>query len=256
MSEEIVVPRESLSRQGTPAKWVENWITRIAYGAVYAFLSVLNHGHSYQEIRDGSLNHAAADHKMVLPDNADADFAMEEARRVAEREESRREVVDDKSKVMLTVSALLLAANAALLPHAPLRWLALIPLCFVFVAVFLLLMYFRTYKSEVVQYTDVDWTDLNEAKLAIARSEFACAESMSPQNDLRIGVHRAARRSLVLALAFMAPVLLTVVSIKPSDPLVNRIQADAKLRALLQGPPGAIGPMGPPGPACDSAYTP
>lgn len=256
MSEEIVVSRGSESRQQAPAKWVENWLKHIAYGAVYAFLSVLNHGHSYQEIRDGSLSHAMAGDKVVLPDNADADLAIEEARRVAEREESRREVVDDKSKVMLTVSALLLAANAALLPHAPLRWLALIPLCFVFVAVFLLLMYFRTYKLEVVHYKNVNWTDPNKARLAIAQSEFACAESMSPQNDLRIGVHRAARRSLVLALAFMAPVLLTVVSIKPTDPLVNRIQADAKLRALLQGPPGAIGPMGPPGPSCDSAYTP
>ena len=92
--------------------------------------------------------------KVVLPDNADADLAIEEARRVAEREESRREIVDDKSKVMLTV-ALLLAANAALLPHAS-SVASAIPLCFVFVAVFLPLMYFRTYKMEVVHYKNVN----------------------------------------------------------------------------------------------------
>ncbi|MBL8746674.1 MAG: collagen-like protein [Phycisphaerae bacterium] len=173
---------------------------------------------------------------------------MEEARRVAEREENRREVVDDKSKVMLTVSALLLAANAALLPHAPIRWLAFIPLCFVFVAVFLLLMYFRTYQSEVVDRADTNWADADKAKLSLARIEFACAEKMGPQNDLRIGVHRAARRSLVLALGFMVPVLISVAFVTPDDALVNRIETDAKVRALLQGPMGPIGATGPMGP--------
>jgi hypothetical protein len=142
----------------------------------------------------------------------------------------------------------LLAANAALLPQAHVRWLAFIPLCFVFVAVFLLLMYFRTYQSEVVHHAETDWADANKAKLALARIEFACVEKMGPQNDLRIGVHRAARRSLVLALAFMVPVLVTVVWVKPVDPLVKRIQTDADVRAILQGPEGPIGPSGQSGP--------
>ncbi|RNC81384.1 MAG: collagen-like protein [Phycisphaera sp.] len=231
--------------------WIETtdeWASHTAYIVAHAMLFVLNYGHTYKEVRAGQLTHANAQDGVKLPDDADADLALEEARGAAKREESRREVVDDKSKVMLTVSALLLAANAALLPQAPVRWLAFIPLCFVFMAVFLLLMYFRTYQSEVVHHADIDWADADKAKLALAQIEFACAEKMGPQNDLRVGVHRAARRSLMLALACLVPVLGTVVWIKPVDPLVKRIQADADVRALLQGPAGSIGPTGQAGP--------
>lgn len=249
MSEESATPCEPPPPKRPPTKWetADDWASRGAYGIAYAMLFVLNHGHSYKEIRAGALNHATKGDAVTIPDNANAELALEEARRVAEREESRREVVDDKSKVMLTVSALLLTANSALLPHAPIRWLAFIPLCFVFMAVFLLLMYFRTYQSEVVHHSETDWADADNAKLALARIEFACAEKMGPQNDLRIGVHRAARRSLVLALAFMVPVLISVAFVTPDDALVKRIQADAQVRALLQGPAGPTGPTGPQG---------
>jgi len=243
------------SSPAPPKKTTKSWIVRIddwashaAYSVAHAMLFVLNHGHTYKEFRAGQLSHAKARDAVTLPDDADAELALEEARSATEREENRREVVDDKSKVMLTVSALLLAANAALLPQAPVRWLAFIPLCFVFVAVFLLLMYFRTYQSEVVDHAGMNWADSDKAKLALARIEFACAEKMGPQNDLRIGVHRAARRSLVLALAFMVPVLVTVAWVKPAAPLLKRIQTDAEVRALLQGPTGVAGPVGPVGP--------
>lgn len=250
---------EGLSPAPTPApqkkkSWMataDDLASRLAYRFVHWMMYVLNHGHSYKEIHEGALDHGTKGDKVTLPDDANADFALQAARKIAEREESRREVIDDKSKVMLTVSALLLAANAALLPQAPNRWLASIPLLFVFVAVFLLLMYFRTYRSQVVNYADMNWTDVDGAKLSLARTEFDCAEKMEPQNDLRIGVQRAARRSLVLALGCMVLVSLSVVLANPGDPLIKRIQTDAEVRALLRGPTGATGPRGsagPPGP--------
>jgi hypothetical protein len=230
-----------------PKSWIviaDDWASHAAYSVAHALLFILNHGHTYKELLAGQLTHAKARNAVKLPDDANAELALEEARGAAEREENRREVVDDKSKVMLTVSALLLAANAALLPQAPVRWLAFIPLCFVFVAVFLLLMYFRTYQSEVVDHARMNWADADKTKRELARIEFACAEKMGPQNDLRIGVQRAARRALVLALAFMVPVLISVAVVTPKDAFVKRIQTDAQVRALLQGPTGATGPTG------------
>lgn len=217
---------------------------RVAYGLVY----FLNPGHSYQEIRDGEMRHATPSAPVVLPESADAELALDEARREAERQEGRREAIDDKSKVMLTVSTLLLVANSALLPFLPVRWIGFIPICFVLAAVFLTLMYFRTYRIECVDPSTVDWADKGKAQLDLARVEFECARRMGPQNDLRVGVHKAARRALILALASVLPVVLTVAFITPDDALVRRIETDANVRALLQGPTGAAGPTGPVGP--------
>jgi len=227
---------------------IEGWASNTAYRVAYWLIYVLNPGHSYQEIRAGEMRHAKPTESMSLPDSADPELVLDEARREAKRQEERRQAIDDKSKVLLTVSTLLLAANAALLPFLPLRWLGFLPLCFVLASVFLSLMYFRTYQTECVDRTKVDWSDKSKAQRALAQVEFECAVKMGPQNDLRVGVHKAARRALILALASLIPVLLSVALVAPNDALVKRIQTDAKVRALLQGPTGAAGPTGPTGP--------
>ncbi len=221
----------------------------LAYRTAYLLIYFLNPGHKYDEIRSGEMTCASPSPTVVLPDDADPDLAIAEARREVDREEERRSAIDDKSKVLLTVSALLLAANAALLAHLPYRWVGLIPLVFVLSAVFLTLMYFRTYKTMRMDPTTINWSTNTATKLAIARDEFNCARSMGPQNDLRIGVHRAARRALILALASLVPVLLSVAFYRPPDLLVKRIETDARVRSLLLGPPGTRGPMGPQGQA-------
>jgi hypothetical protein len=226
----------------------ETWVSDAAYRVAFWLVYFLNPGHSYDEIRDGQMRHTTPSAPVVLPDGTDAELALDEARREAEREEGRRAIIDDKSKVMLTVSTLLLAANSALLPFLPIRWIGFIPICFVLAAIFLTLMYFRTYRTECVDPTKVDWADKAKAQLDIARVEFECARKMGPQNDLRVGVHKAARRALILALASVVPVLLTVAFVTPDDALVKRIETDAKVRALLQGPMGVAGPVGPVGP--------
>jgi hypothetical protein len=225
----------------------EDVATRCVYRVTYWIIFILNPGHTYAEIRDGAMVHTTNGEPWVVPDEADPALALEEARRESEREEKRKQAIDDKSKVMLTVSALLLTANVALLPHLPIRWFGFIPLCFVLAAVFLTLMYFRTDRTGVVVPSKVDWTDRDKTRLALARSEFTCAARMGPRNDLRVGVHKAARRALLLALAAMALVLISLAIVKPIDPLVRRIQTDAEVRRLLQGPVGPVGPSGPRG---------
>lgn len=241
-----------------PETTTELWLERVednasngAYRVAYWLVYVLNPGHSYQEILNGEMQHATPAPPVEVPDSADAEFVLAEARREVERQEKRREAIDDKSKIMLPVSALLLAANAALLPFLPVRWLGFIPLSFVLMALFLTLMYFRTYRNKYVDPTKVDWSDKTKAQLELARVEFDCARSMGPQNDLRVGVHKAARRALVLGLGCLVPVLLSVAFVKPDDAVVKRIETDAKVRALLQGPagaPGSTGAQGPTGP--------
>lgn len=192
---------------------------------------------------------AARDY-FVLPDGAEPAIALEEARRASDCEETRRQIVDDKSRVLLTVSALLFAANAALLPQVPLRVLGLIPIMFVFAAVFLTLMYFRTYRTSVVEHKVLEWSkEPDELRREIARQQFNCAASEGPINDLRIGVHRGARRALLLAVFSMVPAILSVAfSGKETDSLYDRLVKDAKVRDLLRGPSGALGPTGPAGP--------
>lgn len=233
----------------SPMAILEGWVGTAAYCVVYGLVWCLNPGHTYREIRDGEMRHDRSAEPTGIPDGSDEDLALDEARREAAREEDRRAAIDDKSKVMLTVSALLLAANAALLPHLPVRWLGLVPLLCVLAAVFLTLMYFRTWRTEVVDRSRIDWTDAKRAKLALAQSEFGCAARMGPQNDLRVGVHRAARRSLVLALLALVPVAISVVAVPSTDAYIKRLETDAEVRALLQGPKGEAGAAGSQGPA-------
>lgn len=226
----------------------EGAASRAAYRCTYWLLSILNPGHTIEEIRQGKMDGARP--AMKLPPSADSDIALNEARRAQESEEMRRAIVDDKSKVLLTVSALLLAANTAILPHT--LW-GLVPLFFVFAAVFLTLMYFRTYKSKCVDYEKVEWQKTAaEVKLQLAREVFDCAQSMEPVNNLRVGVHRGARRALILAVICMIPSLVVLAQPRNAiDPLVERIERDARVRALLVGPQGPAGPtgsMGPQGP--------
>lgn len=246
MSENLVPPTPGTSRTQTWTEKLEPYAQKGVYRLVYWFLFFLNPGHTLKEIRDGAMDREAQ--KIGLPDGADANLALEEACRAAAYEETRREIVDDKSKVLLTVSGLLLAANAVLLPRAPM--FGVIPLLCVCVAAFLSLMYFRTYKERVVDHRSVNWSKTpDEVRLQIARELFVCADAMARVNEYRVGVHRGARRALIAAVVSMFLVSNAVVwSSKWTDPLVERIEKDAKVRALLQGPPGPVGLAGPPGP--------
>lgn len=251
-------PENSRASEAASQSWLdkmESWACNGAYRVAFCLVYILNPGHSYQEIRRGQIQHAVIAPPVELPDNADAELALDEARREVEMEEERRKAIDEKSKIMLTVSALLLAANSALLPLLPIRWLGLLPLAFVLAAVFLTLMYFRTWQVACVDRTTLTWGEKAKTQIAIARAEFECARSMAPQNDLRVGVHKAARRALVIGLAGLVPVLLMVAFISPGDPALSQIEADARLRALLQGPAGPPGPPGAVGPRGDTGAT-
>ncbi len=228
---------------------VEALAQSLAYRLTYWLLACLNPGHTLKEVRQGRMEHETANGAPQLPDTADADAAIEESSRAFGAEERRREILDDKSKFLLTAGALLIAANAVLLPYISPRWIGLLPVVPMIAAVFLILMYFRTYTVRIVNWKSLDWScTSDELKREVAKEQFLCTLDLEPVNAFRVGVQRGARRAVVVALFLMVPSLtLATFSGENQDGLTERIRQHTELRTLLQGPPGPTGPACPAG---------
>jgi len=236
-------------------KGIEDRLRYPIYRLTWAVLAVLNPGHSFKEVWDGKMESSGDQSNPEITENTDPDLAFEQGK-IAQREEvARRAIVEDKSKVFLTISALLLAGNAALLPHMHPRWIGIMPLLPIIAAVFLALMYFRTSVVAVVVRYSVDWSnDPAKIKRMLAREQFKCAADMELSNDFRVGIYRAARRAVILAIFLLIPAVASAVfTAKDEESLINEVQRDAELPRnaelpqLLQGPSGAVGPAGPAG---------
>jgi hypothetical protein len=223
---------------------VEEWASVVVYALVYVIVFVLNPGHRYAEIRTGALDHKKGVGVPVIPNGTNGSFVLEEARREVDREENRRAVIDNKSKVLLTVSAIMLAAIAALMPHLPMVWIALVPMGFVLVAVFLTLMYFRTYRTMVVDPLEIDWANSSLAMRELARIEFECAAYMGPQNDFRVGMHRSARRALVIGVLALVPIPVTL-ALRPGEWGSEQSKADTQIHESVDTPHERMEPEGP-----------
>ncbi len=250
-----MVPKQP-SQNASSSNWLQTAMNKIeaasvylAYRVVWLMMAVLNPGHTFSEIKDGNMEYEQQVDAVNVCDADDPQFALDEARRYMEQEEQRRMVIDDKSKVMLTVAAILFAANAAVLSRLSVWWFGLVPLGSLFMSVYLTLMYFRTYTLQVIDYSKITWTDTKDTKQEIAQQEFNCVAGMESQNSLRIGVHKASRRALILALgSTFIVVCIQMIQPQPKDALVNRIETDAEVRELLRGPAGLAGPQGEVGP--------
>jgi|GEM_PF-1365767 len=238
-----------------PIEEVEGRLTETLHRLTFGLLYVLNPGHRLEEVRKGKCLHPAGDQvdtgTSFPPATADKevlDLCAEEVRRLLEQQGGRRASLDDKSKVLLTISGIILAANAALLPHLPVKWLGLFPIAALLTVIFLLLRYFRTGTYMAVGLAS-DWQTAAGAKRDIALQELACERDWSASNEFLVGVQRAGYRALLLALAAEIVVLASVVfSSPPVDALKRQLTDDAALRALLQGPAGPAGTSGTSGP--------
>jgi hypothetical protein len=253
-------PRPEQATKPAVSTWlgtVEQRVAPGAYWVAFGLLWLLNPGHTHEELSSGRLSRSVK--RWVPPKDCNPDLALEEARRATNSEEKRRQIIDEKSKILLTVGAFLFVANTALAAKSGSKLLTALPLPFIFSSVFLTLMYFRTYTTKVVDPLAVDWSkSQTDLKLDIAQRQFDCAIYEAPINDLRIGVQRGARRALILAMVAMIPAFFSVFApAAECDQLYERFEKDAKLRELLRGSPGPIGErglagsrgaQGPPGP--------
>ncbi|MDO8444717.1 MAG: collagen-like protein [Deltaproteobacteria bacterium] len=217
----------------------------------YFLLLVLNPGHTFEEVKTGSLVHDKENKAYPdsgITDKSNVALLLEEARKAKEEEGSRRIALDDKSKVLLTISALLVAADAALSSHVDPRWVLLLPLIPILITVFLIMVYFQIQRVSVVEPLSLGWkgdTDLIREKLAL--EYLKCAAYLSPINDFRADVYRAAARSLLMGIVLLIPVFITASLSSNENILIKAVCSNAELKRELQGIPGPVGPQGPQG---------
>ena len=172
-------------------------------------MCILNPGHSLSEITDGRLHYRETKWAITLTDDVDPDFVLEQAHAALAEEERRREILDQKSTSLLTIGAILLAGNAALLRYSAFPGLHLIPLLPLVAALFLLLMYFRTYRKMAVHRSSIDWSKHTKTiKRELASQLFEAAFDLEPINAFRVGVQRAARRAIIVSVLLIIPVAL------------------------------------------------
>ncbi len=232
---------------------LEELLRRVINLVTYLVLAVLNPGHKYKEIRDRSMCHGQPLHDVDVGKSAsdsNIDLLLTEARRIRREEDDRCGEMNEKSKVLLTICALMLTAHALLYSAVDQRWLQLLSLFLVCAAIYLILIYFRVGAFGLVNLQSVDWTGVPVlAKKHLTEQYLRCANFLSPRNDFRVGVYRAAARALVLS-AFLLVFVFIDASRNPpdKDSLLNALRTHAELRDALIGPMGPPGPKGDPGP--------
>lgn len=218
----------------------------------FLVLAILNPGHTLDEVVQGKMIHSNSENPSELlppPSKENIDLYYSEAEKGKKVEEERRTVIDEKNKVLLTVGGLLLTANAALFTQVAHQWVALLPMLPIMMAIFLILVYFRTQAYSVVSLESFDWTgDSCDVKYRVALEHLKCGKALGPINDFRVGVYRAARRALLIGLALLIPVfLLAGFGHEQENNFLKRLKGNQDLVRLLQGPVGPMGPAGPQG---------
>lgn len=220
---------------------------------VFVALFCLNPGHKYSEIRNACLEQKEKPHELSCTaaiSDGNASLLFQETTRITQGEEDRKTAIDDKSKVLLTVAALLVAGISTLAQYANPHWIIAFPMLPALVTVVLIIVYFRIQHIGIIDLSKIQWGD-NEtgAKVELARQYLNHANYLSPQNDFRAGIYRAAARSLLIAVMLFFPVFIFG-SFSQSDggKILTLLRANAELRRELLGPVGPQGPVGQQGP--------
>lgn len=247
-----------MSVGGSLFKNLEKGIGYVADGITFVLMYVVNPGHAFDEIRNCRLKDDSADEsspgKALINQRIEIDFLLQQSIEYRQLEESRSGTIDEKNKVLLTICALLVAADAAVLSNFDPKWLALIPLGPIAASVYLVLVAFQVAKVPIVDYKKIcsgNHTDTEDAKYKLVEDNLKCSDNLSLANRYRVGVHLAAWRLIPLAIILLLTVVsYGVLSGAPEDRLLKALKNNEQLRKELrgpQGPPGPRGPVGPPG---------
>ncbi len=220
---------------------------------VFVVLFILNPGHTFNEVKEGVLEQD--NHTHGLPSNShicvnQAGLLFSEAEKIFHWEEERKRVIDDKSKLLLTISALLIAGISAMSAYVVPRWALIFPLLPALLAIILVLVYFRMQSVQVIDLEEVTpEMKENELKLMLANNYIECANYLSPRNDYQAGVYRAAARAIMLAVILFIPVFLIASFSQLDDKkLLKEIRENSEIRKELMGPPDPRSPARPAGP--------
>jgi hypothetical protein len=215
-------------------KFLEKYCKICCNIATYVFLFVLNPGHTYAEVKDGKM-HVSADFKSKFR----KDGTVESARTYFEEEVKRSQVIDEKNKVLLTITALLVAANAAIASSIELKWLILVPLIPTVISIFLILVHFGIQSIPIPDY--------GKKNEELMNSYFDCMEKYSQANCLRVGIYLASCRAATFGVIFLLVVFICFAfagDFSSEDKLVRTIKNNTELQNCLRGPQGPSGPKG------------
>ncbi len=232
---------------------LENICSSVVHWITYLLMYVINPGHSFSEIEKGKLeeNHSGEEKKPDLTVNrqVSTDFLLQQSIEFRELEENRRGTIDDKNKVLLTICAILFAADAAILSNFVPKWPALIPLPSIAAAVYLVLVAFEVGEIPIVNHQGICFgkhPNTEAAKVCLINENYQCGHNLSLSNSYRVGVHCAAWRLLPLSILMILIVVICEVSSGGSgDNVMKTPKSNEKLRNDLGGPTGSQSPVCP-----------
>lgn len=203
---------------------LETVATIFINGFVFIILFFLNPGHKYSEIQKSCLENKNLAHEFPENPVANIDLLLSESARVWEGEEGRTKSIDDKSKILLTVSSILIAGTFTLSRYIDHSWILLFSMFFPLISVFLILIYFKIHNIPVINLKDVDWNSCeNDLKVALAHQYIDCANYLSPRNDYRAGIYRTASRSILIAAFFFIFVFAIAIFCRSEDTELHKI---------------------------------
>ncbi|MGD0572911.1 MAG: hypothetical protein ABSB11_07795 [Sedimentisphaerales bacterium] len=208
--------------------------------ATYVLLFVLNPGHTYAEVKDGKM-HVPADFKSIFRSD-DTNAPPDAARAYFEEEVKRSQIIDEKNKVLLTITALLVAADAVVASSIEPKWLILVPLIPTMISIFLILVHFGVQSVPIPDY--------KKSNEELAKSYYDCMEKYSHANCFRVGVYLASCRAATIGVLLLLGVFVYFAfagNSSSEDKLIRTIQNNTELLNRLRGPQGIQGPPGPQG---------
>ena len=218
----------------------------------FFLMFILNPGHSFKEVQNKRMNEKTkADNNQEISDKIEPDFFLKTTEENLKVELDRGAVVDEKNKVLLTVAALLMAAEVAMITAISPKWIAILPIVPTMAALFLILVHFGVRVVPVPNYKEIAKDEnLNNAKINLGKEYLTCESKYSHSNNYFVGVYRASCRAIILGILLIIPVFAFVGN-NTEDRTIKMLKNNSELINLLkgpQGPSGLPGPMGPPGP--------
>jgi hypothetical protein len=141
------------------------------------------------------------------------DKVLELSREIYKDENSRRSSVNEKCKVLLTISSILLAVIALLLKSMFFHLLVLLPVLFIFLTVFMILIYFDVGSYSCPDFNEEMIKSVPEKFSAeLSKDYISCVEHNRLTQDFLIDVYRVAKNSLLIGLILMICVFVIYVN--------------------------------------------
>ncbi|MCI0541277.1 MAG: collagen-like protein [Verrucomicrobiales bacterium] len=209
---------------------------------------------TFEEVEAGSLKNRQ--HANLNLDGAsDVDSLLDAAKECHKAAMDRRQVVTDKCKTLLTLSAFILTITGLFVPRASEfeTWWLRIPFflagLLLLNSVVLLLVYFGVGKEKEASVDQADASlDKENLRKAMINQYLDCEVAYDNRTDYLIEIFKAARFFSVSAFTLIVVLFLvsylTHTSTTDASKIIRQLRSDPQLIDLLRGTKGEQGPQG------------